>query len=301
MKNDRRPARSSSFFRRSLAAAGLCLALGTTFATTASPAFGTPTLRAESGGRTVSRFFIGDHLSVAITGAAPSTSYQLRLVDDDGAQVAVSEITTDAAGNAAPKRLWTYSGVVGCDLSSVPYPPLSRFQHFAEAEAALAGRTFEIEALDSDGVLAASLALPLLAPTRELRYFSDASGCLRYHFKDTETVYLALRHPNRTQATRRLYLTAPSSFAIGSNLADVRGFDGVQIWNLPATGNPVVVEVWNGAVTTLGSYAGIVRSEPTSFGSVLASDGIVGIAYGSPIMLDGVMITIDGCPTCTGP
>lgn len=293
-----------SKLRRRVAAAAALLAAAALHSAAATAAAADPLLAAASGGRPISSLVVGDHLEVGIAGAAPSTGYQVRLLDEDGAEVVTAGLTTDAAGNAAPVLLWIYSGVVGCDLGADPDAGAYRFVDFGEAETALGGKTFVLEALDSDAALAATLVLPLVATARELPYFADAEGCLRYHFKDTETVYLALRHPNRATPARRIFLTGPGGYPIGAALADVRVAGGSQSWTLPATGNPAVVEIWSGASTALGSYSGHCRWESGSSPTVFRSDTRIGIERytGGPTrILEGIMITVDGCPGCVRP
>ena len=140
-----------------------------------------PLLKITSNGETISRLIIGDHLEVALDNGDPDELYEFRLIDSDYYEIATGSTYADAAGRVPTTLLWAYTGVVGCD-----YPPFVpepyRFQHFADAETALNLRTLTVQVLASSGVEVASKDLPLIAVSRELAYFSDASGCLRRRF-----------------------------------------------------------------------------------------------------------------------
>ena len=257
-----------------------------------------PLLKITSNGETISRLIIGDHLEVALDKGDPDELYEYRLIDSDYYEIATGSTVADAAGRVPPTLLWAHTGVVGCD-----YPPFVpgeyRFQNFADAEEMLHLRTLKIQVLASSGVEVASQNITLLAVNRELAYFSDAAGCLRRRFGNSESVYLSLLHPSRTTPTRRFFLVSGSNPAIGDNIVDVR--DAVSIFSIPPTGDPVTFLAWSGAASTIGFYSGILRWQSSSTPIVTGSDARLS-PHPHPGFLPtppgGLVITIDGCPSC---
>lgn len=257
-----------------------------------------PLLTITSNGENISRLIIGDHLEVALDNGKPDELYEFRLIDSDYYEIATGSTVADAAGRVPTTLLWAHTGVVGCD-----YPPFVpgdyRFQHFAEAEAALHLRTLKIQVVASSGVEVAAKDLTLVAVSRELAYFSDASGCLRRRFGNSESVYLSLRHPSRTTPTRRFFLVSGSDPAIGNNIVDVR--ETVSNYSIPPAGNPVTFLAWSGAASNMGFYSGVVRWEASSTPIVTGSDARL-TPHRHPGFLPtppgGLVITIDGCPSC---
>lgn len=257
-----------------------------------------PLLKLTSNGETISRLIIGDHLEVALDNGDPDELYEFRLIDSDYYEIATGSAVADAAGRVATTLLWAHTGVVGCD-----YPPFVpgeyRFQNFADAEELLHLRTLKVQVLASSGVEVASQNITLLAVSRELAYFSDAAGCLRRRFGNSESVYLSLRHPSRTTPTRRFFLVSGSAPAIGDNIVDVRTTD--SIYSIPPTGNPVTFLAWIGAASTMGFYSGVLRWQSSSTPIVAGSDVRLS-PHQHPGFLPtppgGLVITIDGCPSC---
>lgn len=257
-----------------------------------------PRLTLTSNGENISRLIVGDHLEVALDYGDPDEVYEFRLIDSDNYEIATGSAVADAAGRVPATLLWAYTGVVGCD-----YPPFVpgpyRFQHFADAETALHLRTLKIEVIASSGVEIAAKGLTLIAVNRELAYFSDASGCLRRRFGNSESVYLSLRHPSRTTPTRKFFLVSGTNPAIGDNIVDVR--ETVSNFSIPTAGNPVTFLAWSGAASNMGFYSGVVRWGASSTPIITGSDARLGHwsepSWG-PMTPGGLVITIDGCPSC---
>ena len=252
-----------------------------------------------SGGENVARLFVGDHLEVGVAGAPAHQTLNLQLIDSDGVLIASSTVVTDAAGKVEPALFWLYTGVLGCDAGVFPNPDLYRFLDFGEAETRLDGRTLIVQAIDLDGVQTAQRELPIVAEPHELPYFSDSAGCLRLQFRDDEGVYLSVRHPNTTQPTRYFFLTGPEVLAIGDPIADVRDLAAPQTIYL-AAGSPLVTTlVWEARDSSIGTFRGIYRSENSRLLHVFGSD--VDAVPVWPGHFEGIMLTMDGCPTCNRP
>lgn len=257
-----------------------------------------PILTLSSDGQKISRLAIGDHLEVTLDNATPGELYEFRLRDTDFYEIAEGSAVADAAGRVPTSLLWAYTGVVGCDYP--PFVPADyHFQHFNQAEAALNLRTLTVQVLSSSGVEVALQNITLIAVTRELAYFSDASGCLRRRFGNSESVYLSLRHPSRTTPTRKFFLVSGWNPTVGSDIVDVRG-DGGTTYTLP-TGSTVTFQIWSGAASVMGFYSGLVRWEANTTPIVMSSDRLLNPKPHPgflPTPPGGLVITIDGCPSC---
>jgi hypothetical protein len=288
LSTTRRSALEASKLRRLLAAAVLALCAG---GAAASPAIGI-----GNGKEPVAALFIGDDLSAGLDDVVPDEIYRLRLRDADGIVIAQFSATADATGRVAPRVLWPKTGVRGCDLGVSVNNALYQYQYFADAEDALAGQTLVLEAFREDDTLAASRNVSILATPLEIAYFSNSAGCLRRHFRGDEHVYISLRHPNRSAASRRIFLAPAGPLPIGTSFTDARGLTTSQIWTLPSSGTQVTVKVWDAGLTPLGSFGGVIRWTSHADSCVQTID-FVSEAIEAPGG-DGIIISVDGCPSC---
>lgn len=187
-----------------------------------APAWGSvPLIQPHNGFENVTSLEIGQSLGVTITGAQGVTSYSLNLLDEAGNTVKSVPVTADTSGEVPLTLLWSEQQMVpGCGSTS----PLGtyEYQYHVDAEAALSGRTFQIELRTSSGVLAASRSLPIITGSETHTFFTDAGGCPQYEFAATDDVYLTVRRLSNTKTeTWTLWLldTIPSS---PSRLQDIR-------------------------------------------------------------------------------
>ncbi len=148
-------------------------------------------------GATVGDLTVGDSLQVSVDGSLALTLHLLELRDETGVLVASASVRTDANGDSPPALLWRYSGVVGCDPNANVDPSLYRFATYLDAESALGGRTFLVEArvAGASGPPAASRSVALVTRTSRVRFFhSNASGCPRFVMRPEEDVYVTGMH-----------------------------------------------------------------------------------------------------------
>lgn len=148
-------------------------------------------------GATVADLTVGDSLQVSVAGSLALTLHQLELRDETGAFIAAATARTDAYGNSPPALLWRYSGVVGCDPNANANPSVYRFATYLDAESALGGRTFLLEAriAGASGPPAASRSVALVTRAGRVRFFhSNAGGCPRFVMRPEEDVYVTGMH-----------------------------------------------------------------------------------------------------------
>lgn len=214
---------------------------------------------------------VGGHLYVALTSGERLRRYAVVLVDENDVAVSPAiELVTDAAGNAGRQRLWTRTGVVGCDPGAVHDPASYQFKSFSEAEAELDGRSFRVLLLDGAGSppaeahAEAEVQMIVVKPPVKA-YPSDDQGCLRTEFKLGESVYMAISHQHGSDQDYRIFVVDPQpSWNGGDPLNDVRGV--VQTISVP----PAVLSVellW--AAPVKGEYQIIIRE---GFGTVPGFD-----------------------------
>lgn len=205
---------------------------------------------------------IGGNLDIAIFEADPETQYTILLVDEADELVTwVAGVTTNSEGNSGRYRLWTRSGVVGCDPGAVHDPANYLFESFAEAESILDGRTFRavlVDDLDS-GLLSAhaEIEVTMNVPFAVVSgYPSDGAGCLRTVFRAIP-VHLAISHLSAFDQTFEIFVVpAQAVWQQGDDLIDVRP-TGSQSILVPAGADPHVELLWQ--VPVAGEYQIVVR------------------------------------------
>lgn len=203
---------------------------------------------------------IGGHLDASFAGVTPFEHYSILLVDESQQVVAsLMNLQADAGGAISPRRLWTRTGVVGCDPGAVHDPLSYQFLSFLEADAILHGRVFEaqlIEGVNRSRVLATE-DVDLRAVVEFIEgYPSDGAGCLRTRMHVSESLYLAIAHQGGALLPLQINLVDATALpAPGQAVIDVRG--APQVMNVPAGANPWVELMWLAPVA--GDYQVIVR------------------------------------------
>jgi len=185
-------------------------------------------------GTPISTYEVGDTLAITVDGVTPRAAYDVRLVDDLGAEQGFARATANLAGQIEPEVLWWESGVTGPDPDGRGHGGWG-FADWAAAESYLAGRTLTIEVRHADplhpgaGPMAASRVVPLVA-TRQTPHFwfSDAGGRYRTSFEaNAEGIWVSGDHLP-AGATVDLYVVADrTEWEVGDPIVDVTGFNGV--------------------------------------------------------------------------
>lgn len=137
---------------------------------------------------------VGRDLRVGLSGARPEHLYRFIVLDEAGGRVAERVARTDAAGVLEPVEVWDRTGIVGCNS-----PPKSwheyPFANYAQATAALGGRTFELVVVDPQiRPPVVSLPLGIQEPEEAIYYWSDDKGNTKCLFETAEPVYLTVFH-----------------------------------------------------------------------------------------------------------
>jgi hypothetical protein len=240
----------------------LTLAILSLYAFLPAPALAaTPTLVLD-GDWNAGKLRIGGHLDIGVTDGEPLRLYTLLLIDEgEHAVTSPVDVMTDAAGTAGRQRLWTLTGVVGCDPEAVHDPASYQFESFSEAESALDGRTFRVLLVDSAASppekAHAGAGVPMEVVTPPVKaYPSDGAGCLRTRLKPGEPVYLAISHQSAVAQDYRIFVVQPQAlWKSGDPLVDVRGV--FQTISVPANADPWVELLWASPVA--GEYQIVVR------------------------------------------
>lgn len=258
-------------------------------------------IQLTNGKMPTSRLAVGDDLFAGLTSASPGATYDLRLISPEGILISGAYGTADAAGNVAPKRIWSRTGVVGCDCAAGADLELYRFETYQQAEYQLNGKTLTVQVLTSSGVEVGRLSLPVLVTGREISYFSNAAGCPRQVFRLGEPIYMSFLHADRTRTHRRIFLAESTSWPIGQSILDVRG--SAQWSPLPSSTSPVLTLPLSGTVSRTGAFDGVIRHETTAdpirFDSDVVIDDLEERDEACPES-GGIVITVDGCPNCGG-
>lgn len=283
-------------------ASTLAMILGFGLLGSSAYAQGGPGIELTNGTQQISQLPVGDDLFVGLRGASPSTNYDFRLSSADGLLITGAYATADAAGNVAPKRVWSRTGVVGCDCAAGADPLSFRFADYSQAEHFLAGQELTLQILTLDGVEVARQEIPVLALMREITYFSNAAGCPRKVFRVGESVHVSFLHPDLSKTNRRIFLAEPRSWPIGQTIDDVRGAS--QSAALGSSGELLTLPLAGSQQLAKGSYDGIVRAGGTISTWVLPGDGVMAnpLPGGTCPLTEGggIIITVDGCPNCGG-
>ncbi len=191
---------------------------------------------------------IGGDLDVHLSNGA-SGAYTVRLVDESN-QIVASTIIQLSQGGDAGRRLWTRTGVVGCDPGAVHDPDAYLFESFAEAEELLEERTFNVEVYQ--GILFPAAQSPLeemeislVLPDLDVQAFpADSSGCFRTVFLEGEDLYLSIEHyQSSPQLFRNFVVQARYFWTAGTPLLDVRP-NGSEVITVPA-GQPSLHLLWS--------------------------------------------------------
>ncbi len=202
---------------------------------------------------------VGGNLDVKVSNGEPLRFYTVLLVDEgDDTVAALADLQTDAAGTIGRHRLWTRTGVVGCDPGVVHDPLSYLFESYSEAGSVLDGRAFRVLLIDSArGVKLASVDLPMVVATPFLSaYPSDGAGCLRTVL-EAEPLHLAISHQAAGDQSFRIFLVAPRDvWSPDDPLVDVTP-GGSQVISVPVGADPQVELLW--AVPVAGEYQIIVR------------------------------------------
>ena len=190
---------------------------------------------------------IGGDLDVHLSNGAPG-AYTVRLVDESN-QIVASTIV-QLYQEEASRRLWTRTGVVGCDPGAVHDPDAYRFESFSEAEDLLEDRTFYVEVYQ--GILFPAAQSPIeemelsfAVPDLGVRAFpADSSGCFRTVLLEGEDLYLSMEHnQSGPQLFRNFVVQARYVWTLGTPLIDVRP-NGSEVLTVPA-GQPSLHLLWS--------------------------------------------------------
>ncbi len=206
---------------------------------------------------------IGSDLYFAVVNGEPSRLYTVVLVDEAYGEVAsLVDVKTNVNGSTGRHRLWTRTGVEGCDAGAVHDPARYRFEKFGEAETILDGRTFQVVLLDdatsafSDAIT--EVDLPMTVVTSPISaYPSDGAGCLRTQLEQ-EPLHLTIQHEALSPRVFQVFVVAEqATWLPGDPLSDVRP-GGPQMIAVPAGAQPVVALLWASPVTD-GDYQIVLR------------------------------------------
>ncbi len=223
---------------------------------------------------------IGSNVDVAVVQGGGLRRYSVLLLDEDDAVVAsLVDVPTNQAGSTGRQRLWTRTGVEGCDPGAVHDLSTYQFESFLEAESVLAGRKFRALLLDTAespfSTALAELEVPMTTTNPFVKgYPSDAAGCLRTVLGVGESVYLAISHQDDVAPQIfRVFVVAPQSVWLPNDLlTDVRP-SGSQVIGVPAGANLWVKLLWMAPVA--GDYQIIVRRGGISAPIFQASDVVL--------------------------
>ena len=266
----------------------------------AGPAFaGTPVLHLDNGFEPVSLAVIGHDLAVSVEGADPSRTYVLELVDEAGAVVASTSLTTNRFGGHGPRMLLRRRHlVVGCDPGVVPDPGAYRFQSDLDAEIALDGRLFSARLVEpTTGVPVGGVDVGWVASTEPRFFVSDAGGCPRYAFHPEEPAYVTgIRLPLGQPLQHHLWLLDADGF--DGKLRDRRrGYPEGQTLSLSGTS-----ETHTEMILQFPDVSGCIplTVQPplqSGDGPIIAADKIL-----SPVKVhtcsEGATAEPAGCPPC---
>ena len=204
---------------------------------------------------------VGGHLDAAFSGVTPFDHYSILLVDESEKVIAkLSNQQAGIGGSITARRLWTRTGVVGCDPGVVHDPLNYQYISFNEADSILHGRAFEvrlIEGSDTTRILAREdVKLRAIVDFIE-GYPSDGAGCLRTRMHVSEPLHLSIAHQGAGLLPLQIHLVdATNSPDPGDAVIDVRG--APQVIGVPAGADPWVELMW--LVPVAGDYEVIVRS-----------------------------------------
>lgn len=208
---------------------------------------------------------IGSDLEVAVLAGDPESSYTVLLVDEGDETVAsLVDLDTNELGSTDRHRLWTRTGIEGCDADAVHDPASYRFEQLADAEAILDGRTFRVVLVEGEGtpidLALAEQDLPMVSIAPALRAFpSGGAGCLRTRL-DNEPMRMTIQHQAVASRTFHVFVVPRQpNWLAGDPLADVRP-NGPQTIEVPAGVNPSVELLWASPVDD-GEYQIILRQD----------------------------------------
>lgn len=273
----------------------------------AAPALARPgaVIHLSNGSLPLAQLPVGEELYVSLSGAPASSPLEVRLYDQDGAQIRAEVVYTDAAGNSPPLWLWVETGVVGCDSCLAADPSAWLYATYADAETALVGQVLLVEVRTyPGGTVLASQTLPVIARPDELAYFSDAAGCPRQLFGQNEPIFLTFRRPDPSLPQRRLFLPAAApSWPLGQPIVDARG--ALQVMSLPPASpgailGQITFAVAGTASLAGGEYDGLTRQLSIDIPIRLGGDVVITgrSACGDGRIRGGIVITLEDCTNC---
>ncbi|MEM1179942.1 MAG: hypothetical protein AAGM22_16495 [Acidobacteriota bacterium] len=264
------------------------------------------TLPLSNGRAPITALEIGDDLLVLLPHALPAVPLELRLLDE--AQQTVASVFPVAVplDRSIPVPLWIRSGVVGCDSPNQQSPLNFRFRDFQEATAHLKNRTFTVELRTELGQIYGTASVPFATDPADdgQLYFSDASGCPRFVFEETEPVYLSGYRADYRDGIA-LFLVDPDNDTTASReILEVRPFHQTTPHLIFGTlvSDSWTHLAWPAATSVPGHYGAIVgsalnrndfslRSEDRGVGALddLTADGRT---------VHGMTIQEEECPDC---
>ena len=156
--------------------------------------FAAEALYVHSGGDIVNQHILGNNLWVSVGGAQANTDYRLALYDG-GTLVSYTDIQTNDMGEKDATRVWSQSGLVGCDEGANANPANYRFETFEDVES-LHGDNFTLVLETLPGLVPViQKNLPLVADTTLPRFFySDEFGCPIFRIGNRTTIYISAIH-----------------------------------------------------------------------------------------------------------
>lgn len=218
-----------------------------------------PVLYLYSEGVQTDEVAIGRDLDLWLRNGDPSTTYSLRLLDDNNQLILTAFAVTNAYGDAHVEDFWIETGVLGCEPWSNPDPNLYLFHDMLEAETHLDGRTFQVQvAASPQGPALTVEAFGLYAETGvTVPYLSDAAACRRHVFYAHDSLHTSFAHPAIGIAPVRIFVVPyQSGWQVGDPLVDQTD-DGSDLAYL--FGTNVVQTVDLGQVFATGFFTVIVR------------------------------------------
>ena len=201
------------------------------------------TILISNGEQAINTLTIGDDLYVGLDNVTPNQFYDIYLRDEGNVTVAVTTVRADPTGFADPVLLWLRSGVRGCGPDAIT-DFIHRFPRFEDAETVMDGRSFSIEAVDSDlGIPQASTLLPMVDANKMRLYFANCNQCPIYERIENQALYVGAANLEPEVEELRVFVVDGSNWS--TTLTDVRpAYGPSQVIPVGNSGAPLHALVW---------------------------------------------------------
>ena len=241
---------------------------------------------------------VGDSLSVAVSGATPRATVELRLEDSRGRQWSYSRLHSDARGSVPSTLFWYQSGVIGTTARRIEHKPDPAFLTFDEAERFFADNTLRLTVREASGRLLAIRTIRMNPRRSAFIYPSNASGVLEnaINTRDEQLYVTGQNFP--AGATVQLFLV-PNRFgwAVGDTFEPVR--DAVKTLQLGSTETRFTTPLGSRRTAVAGSYDIVARVSTDTTPAIQPHDVIsfgedTGVVFYYIIINGNVVIDVAG-------